>query len=1052
LSQFNSRSILCVFGGRISKLRLCRLLAVLVFAFLPRQQLIGQTQPATGLQVDHDSWTFKEGAPENVVALAQTTDGFLWLGTPTGLFRFDGIRFEPFHSPFGDKLFSTNISSLFAQPSGGLWVGYQFGGCSLLKNGRVTNYGGEIASSTGTIYNFAGDRDGILWASTTSGLWRFDHAGWQHIGTEWNVPPGPLRQLAFDRDGTLWVLTGTSAIDYPRQLLYLSPGSRKFQAAENNLTVQGFTLDADGDVVTSPASKPSAHDANGNSNDGPLAYPVLKKNSAQIVDRTNSIWMEPVDPVLIRTPATEPIYDALSETPRSNTETYNVNPYFGAMLVDREGNIWIGDAKGIHRFFYSPLIRQEFPKMTAGSVYFNVAPDDRGAVWITFGDNGGGSPLYRVSSGTVELRKSTPGLTGFAYRAPDKTFWFGGVGGLWHLVGGNLVQLNLPREMANRGPYLQTITQDRLGGLWVSFGRQGLYRFANELWTPYGGREDLPKTGVVIEFTDSLGRVWFGYTKSTLAVLDGDRVQIFGPSDGLQVGIVTAIYGRASEIWIGGEFGLQWFDHGRFHNINAVDEEWLRGISGIVETENGDLWLNGLGGILHVRRSEISEGLKNPAYHVRGEHFGMREGLPGFAQQLRPLNTAMEGTDGRLWFTGSNGMVWLDPVRSESKVPPPPISVESVSADDTFYVPVSSLKFPAGTASVQINYAAVSLSDPEAVRFRYKLQETDKDWHEVAAANPVSFRNLAPGSYHFSVAATDTNGAWSDKAGTAEFTILPAFYQTRWFLAFCILAAIALLCLLYQLRLKQATQRVRASMEARLAERERIARDLHDTLLQSFHGVLLHFQAAYNLFSTRPDEAKQRYEKAIDRADQALIEGRDAIKDMRTSSLANLDLAQSMTALMTDLNEESAMGSKDSVTFRVLVEGTPLNVGPIVRDEIYRIARESLRNAFHHAQARHIETEISYGELLLRLRFRDDGKGIDPHVLEHGGRAGHWGLPGIRERARQTGAQLDVWSKVGAGTEVELKIPGSIAYSDIPARSGFRLFRKKAERNHESRS
>src|SRR5260370_14588722 len=291
--------------------------------------------------------------------------------------------------------------------------------------------------------------------------------------------------------------------------------------------------------------------------------------------------------------------------------------------------------------------------------------------------------------------------------------------------------------MANRGPYLQPITQDRLGGLWVSFGRQGLYRFANGEWTLYGGSEDLPKRGVVIEFTASLGRVWFGYTKSTLAVLDGDRVQVFGPSDGLQVGMITAIYGRESEIWIGGEFGLQWFDHGRFHNINAVDEEWLRGISGIAETENGDLWLNGLGGILHVRRSEILEALKNPAYHVRGEHFGMREGLPGFPQQLRPLNTAIEGTDGRLWFTGSNGVVWLDPVRSENKVPPPPISIESVSADDKFYAPVSSLKFPVGTSSVQINYAAVSLPDPQAIRFHYKLQETDKDWREAAAANPA---------------------------------------------------------------------------------------------------------------------------------------------------------------------------------------------------------------------------------------------------------------------------------------------------------------------------
>jgi signal transduction histidine kinase len=256
----------------------------------------------------------------------------------------------------------------------------------------------------------------------------------------------------------------------------------------------------------------------------------------------------------------------------------------------------------------------------------------------------------------------------------------------------------------------------------------------------------------------------------------------------------------------------------------------------------------------------------------------------------------------------------------------------------------------------------------------------------------------------------------------------------------------------YQLRLRGVARQFNMRLEERVGERTRIARDLHDTLLQSFQGLMLRFQAVEELLPARPMDAKQALEGALDRADQALVEGRDAIKDMRTSSLVNLDLGQSMTALMTDLNEELATGRKDSVTFRVLVEGTPQTVRAIVRDEIYRIARESLRNAFHHAEACHIETEISYGEPLLRLRFRDDGKGIDPRVLEHGGRVGHWGLPGMRERAKQVGAQLDVWSKLGAGTEVELKIPGSIAYGVIPPRSVFWLFRKKAERNHDGRS
>jgi signal transduction histidine kinase len=241
-----------------------------------------------------------------------------------------------------------------------------------------------------------------------------------------------------------------------------------------------------------------------------------------------------------------------------------------------------------------------------------------------------------------------------------------------------------------------------------------------------------------------------------------------------------------------------------------------------------------------------------------------------------------------------------------------------------------------------------------------------------------------------------------------------------------------------------------ARLEERIQERMRIARDLHDTLLQSFQGLMLRFQAVDDMLPARPSEAKEALEGALDRADQAISESRDAIADMRTPMLASHDLAKSMTALMTHLTEELATTNKSSVTFRVLVEGAPRTVRPNLQDEIYRIARESLRNAFRHAQARHIETEITYGESL-RVRFRDDGKGIDPSVLEHGGRSGHWGLPGMRERAKHIGAQLEVWSEHGAGTEIELSIPGFLAYEGLPTRSRFRLFGKRTEEDHGHR-
>ena len=494
-------------------------------------------------------------------------------------------------------------------------------------------------------------------------------------------------------------------------------------------------------------------------------------------------------------------------------EAYDVNPSPFAELVDREGNIWFGDPRGIHRFFYTPLIKQEFPKESPGSSDFAVVADDNGAVWISFGSGGDNAiaDLYHVLGGKAERRlpRVTSSLAyrapdaGFAYRAADKTFWFSGDRCLWHLVGNNFIRVDLPPE--NQFGFLQTITGDQQGGIWVSFGRHGLYRLANGSWIPYGSRDDLPKAGaMIVAFTDSLGRVWFGYTNSQLAVLDGDRVRRFGPSDDLQVGNVTAIYGRGPEIWIGGEFGLEQFDQGRFHKIAAVDDQWLRGISGIVETANGDLWLNAISGIFHIRKAELSEALKDSTYRVKGEHFGRREGLSGVAAQLKPLPTAIEGTDGRLWFASRYGVVWLDPAaHSENPTVPPPITLQSISADDKFYAPDHGLSLPAHTSSVQISYNAVSLSNPEAIRFRYKLQEADKDWHEAAAATPITYRNLPPGSYHFSVEASDTNGVWSGAPASMAFTILPAFYQTNWFRLLCVAAFLAFLWGLYRLRVQQ---------------------------------------------------------------------------------------------------------------------------------------------------------------------------------------------------------------------------------------------------------
>jgi signal transduction histidine kinase len=459
-----------------------------------------------------------------------------------------------------------------------------------------------------------------------------------------------------------------------------------------------------------------------------------------------------------------------------------------------------------------------------------------------------------------------------------------------------------------------------------------------------------------------------------------------------------------------------------------VDDELLHGISGIVETPDGDLWLNGISGIFHIRKAEISEALKDPTHRVKGEHLGRRDGLPGVANQLRPLPTAIEGTDGRLWFALRNGVVWLDPAAySERQAVPPPITIQSVNADDKSYAAAPRLSLPAHTSSVQISYSAVSLSDPEAIRFRYRLREADKDWHEVAASSPVTYRNLPPGSYHFNVGASDINGVWSDQIATAEFTILPASYQTLWFRSLCVILFLAAVAGLYQLRLRQLARQFNMTLDARVGERTRIARELHDTLLQSFHGLLLRFQAVSELLSTRPAEAKQTLDRAIDQAAQAITEGRDAVQALRSSAVESNDLALAIRTFGEELRADQIGNA--SVVLGVVVEGTPRTLRPIQRDEIYRVACEALRNAFRHADATQIEVELRYDERQLRLRVRDDGKGIDPQFLTEEGRAGHYGLHGMRERARLMGGKLTVWSAVESGAEVELSIPAARAYA-----------------------
>jgi signal transduction histidine kinase len=394
-----------------------------------------------------------------------------------------------------------------------------------------------------------------------------------------------------------------------------------------------------------------------------------------------------------------------------------------------------------------------------------------------------------------------------------------------------------------------------------------------------------------------------------------------------------------------------------------------------------------------------------------------------------------KAADGKLWFTAPGGVGVIDPRHLPFNKLPPPVHIEQVRVDRivrdaTPHIGPGGMRLPALSRDLEIDYTALSLVAPEKNRYRVKLEGWDRDWKDVGNKREAFYGNLPPRGYRFRVMASNNSGVWNEAGDTFEFSIDPAYYQTRWFQAACAAAFLALLWGVYRYRLHQISREFNMRMDERVNERTRLARDLHDTLLQGFQGLMLRLQA---IDEALPEgEIKDELERTLDRGDQVVSESRKAVHDLRLSTVITNDLAQAVQTMGDELS------SGGSTTFELTVEGETRELHPIVRDEVYRIAREALRNAFSHARASHIEAEITYQEQLFRLRIRDDGEGIAPALLEKG-RAGHYGLPGMRERAAQIGAKLDIWSGAGSGTEIDLSIAGSIAYGKTPGR-----FREKA--------
>ena len=443
----------------------------------------------------------------------------------------------------------------------------------------------------------------------------------------------------------------------------------------------------------------------------------------------------------------------------------------------------------------------------------------------------------------------------------------------------------------------------------------------------------------------------------------------------------------------------------------------------------GGTWFHTVSGIYRVSTRQLAQAFRDPAVELDYQLFDARDGFRSTGTIDQFGGTAVRGPDGRLWFLNADNVAWIDPHRLYRNPVPPPVSIKSIKVGGRTLGPAEVRKLAAGISNLQIDYTALSLQSPDRVKFRYQLEGVDRSWVDAGDRRQAFYTRLGPGHYRFRVIAANHDGVWNTTGASLQFEIPPTFIQSGWFVLLCTLFAALALWLVYSLRMWQVSATIHRRHEERMAERERIARELHDTLLQGVQGLILKIQAVTE--EIPPDSpARQKMEQALDRADDVLIEGRDRVKDLRISPATGPDLSSAIGTMGSELAKEH------STPFNLSVEGTPRLLDPIVREETLRIAQEALANAFHHARASKIETEIIYDRGELRLRFRDDGGGIDSAFLK-AGRPGHWGLPGMRERARKIRARFEVWSRQDAGTEIELRVPARIAYIRSSRRWGW---------------
>ena len=953
----------------------------------------------------HTSFTKRDGAPRAATSLAQTSDGYLWSNGETGLYRFDGQHFQHFSPRQGEKLLGKQVWEVFAPKTGGLWISYNVPGISFINHGHITNYETN-AGWPGTSGQFLQDRQGNIMAFAAGhGLMKLIDGAWKQVG---EVPPSLDSANVFqDASFNIW------AIGRDGDMFVLREGEPRFRDLELKIK-GGFKLGTGGGhavfIMTRDHEIRRFIDNGGHLSE--VGVPIPLYGSRPLVDQRGNVWIgtENDGVHFLGALSSLPLGDQPLPPDEKINHSQGLTGNYSSLFEDHAGDIWVTTEGGVDRFTPSAFSQLTFP---TGTSMISIAPGKQGDVWI-------GSENLKVIHYAQEtaIQTDVPWMAISTYSDPsDGAIFAATVDDLWQLAPGTPTKIaELP---VHGGGVVSAITRDLNDKLWLSFrsDKVQLATFKHGIW------EEPVSIGKPTSLTtDPSGTVWAGFPKNRLVSIHEGAVKQYLESDGLSVGVVKVIDSHGGRLWLGGDAGLQVFSAGSFRALHLVNNHALTDISGLLFDNDDNLWVHTIQGLFRIPNDAVRHALSDPAIAMPYRLFDSDSGAPGIPAQTFSLPTLRLGSDGRLWITGQTAAAWLDPHELPREATLAQPVIERISDSQRDYDQADSrLKLPKEARDLQIDYTTPELAFPSRVRFQYRLNGFDDKWQEAGSRRQAFYSHLPAGNFTFEVRSKIDGRAWTDRPTFISFNVAPKYFETWWFRFAIVLVFVAALWGLIRLQIRSATSRVRYRIQIRSDEREAIARDLHDTFLQSTQALILQLDTLS--LDVADPELKKRIALLAQMSSDVLVEGRDKVRFLRSLRQTADDEVAKLVRLGV------GMSSQYGNNFTTKIYGSPHTLNQLASDELFPLVSELLINAFRHARATSIMLSLSFGFWKFVVTVSDNGIGIDPAVVSERAKEGHWGIKGAEERAARLGGSVKFHHLNTRGTKAVVTVPSRRIYS-----------------------